>query len=213
MKGINRKNGVTTGLIITALIASIIIFVMLLYTEKKALATEEKSSVCVAMCEIPAGTDINAVTVKQYFEIRDMYVSVIPQNAITDFNLLIGKNTYINISPGMITTYEMFKKSDIGSSGMEEPVLLGFKVDDIYQVAGGILREGDRIDIYTVDDEGDAKLRWENIYIEDVFDSAGEELDKTDEGRAIRFNIYLEKDDVGKFYSNLESGNIRVVKK
>ena len=35
---------------------------------------------------------------------------------------------------------------------MTQPVVAGFKADDLYQVVGGVLRSGDRINIYQVNE-------------------------------------------------------------
>lgn len=36
---------------------------------------------------------------------------------------------------------------------MEDPVIAGCKADDLYQIVGGVLRAGDRINIYQVDEQ------------------------------------------------------------
>lgn len=207
-----KRSAISAGLVITAFLAAAIVYALLLYSEKKAMATEVKLKVCVAKCEVPAGTDINDVTATQYFELRDIYVSAVPENALISVGGAAGKTATYSISKGTVVTDGMFRESDLGSKWMEEPVLLGFKVDDIYQVAGGILRSGDMVHIYIIDDEGEAVLRWENVCIEDSFDSAGEILQQTQTGRATRFNIFFEKKDVEEFYTRLDSGAIRIVK-
>lgn len=212
MKNISKKSVMTSGLAITAFIAAAIVFALLLYTEKKVLATEEKISVCIAACEIPAGTDINDVTVKKYFEIKEVYVSAVPEDAMDTAKDLLDMTSVYSITEGTIITAGMFRDSYIGSRWMKEPVLLGFKVDDVYQVAGGILRTGDIVHIYIIDDTGIATLRWENVFIENAFDNTGNILEQIDEGRATRFNIFFEKEDVEEFYTSLDSGKIRIVK-
>lgn len=212
MKNLSKKAAYTTGLAVTAFIAASIVFALLLYTEKRALATEEKVSVCVAVSEVSVGMDINEVTVKQYFEMREVYASAVPENAVKRTDELIDKATVFSITEGTIVTESMFRESYIGSKWMKEPVLLGFKVDDVYQVACGILRTGDRVHIYIIDDTGVAKLRWENVYIEEAFNNTGEYLGQKDEGRATRFNVFFEKADVEEFYTSLDSGRIRIVK-
>lgn len=212
MKINNKKGAITSGLIFTAFVAAAIVFAILLYTERKLLASEPKVSVCVATVDIPAGMEINDVTAKQYFEIREIYESAVPKDAYDNLNFVTGKTGVFSIAKGTIVTEGMLEVTEVGSRGMENPVLLGFKVEDIFQAACGILRKGDRVHIYTVNDSGEASLRWENICIEDSFDNSGMRLNVTDEGKATRFNIFMEKNEVEEFYSCLNAGSIRIVK-
>ena len=96
---------------------------------------------------------------------------------------------------------------------IKDPVIAGFKAEDLYQVAGGVLRAGDRIHVYTVTDERETVLLWENVYVQGVFDQAGARIENGDTSTAAqRLNVYLAKEDVEAFYSGLASGMLRVVK-
>ena len=97
---------------------------------------------------------------------------------------------------------------------MKEPVAAGFKADDLYQVVTGTLRSGDYIHIYTVDPAtGDVYLTWDNIFIKEVFDSAGVLITAEDKTSAAqRVNILMEKENIEQFYSELAKGSLRVVK-
>lgn len=208
-----RKNGaVTYGLIITAFIAAALVYALLIYTEKKVTASEETFKVYCAKVDIPAGTKINAVNYAQYFEEKEIVASLVPEGSIGDYYALTEKTTIIEISKGTILAGGMFRQSDFGSIGMKEPVLLGLKADDIFQVAGGILRSGDWVHIYILDENEEAVLRWKNVCIENAFDGSGNELTAADAGKATRFNIYMEMNDVEEFYTLLDSGRIRIVK-
>ena len=97
---------------------------------------------------------------------------------------------------------------------MSEPVVAGFKAEDLYQVVSGTLRSGDRIHIYTVDlDTRSTYLVWENIFIREVFDGSGVMIGAEDKVTAAqRINIVMEKENVEQFYSELAAGSLRVVK-
>ena len=91
--------------------------------------------------------------------------------------------------------------------------MAGLKAEDLYQMAGGILRAGDRIHIYSVNKENIATLVWKNVYVQQVFDSAGGKISNDDAKTAVqRINVYLDSKEVAKFYSELAAGSLRVVK-
>lgn len=46
----------------------------------------------------------------------------------------------------------MFTAVNDITKDMTQPVVAGFKADDLYQVVGGVLRSGDRINIYQVNE-------------------------------------------------------------
>ena len=97
---------------------------------------------------------------------------------------------------------------------VSEPVVAGLRAEDLYQVVGGVLRAGDRIHIYRVDEEGKAVLAWENVYVQGVFDQSGTAISNEDRNTAAqRINVYLDKKVVEEFYSQLNAGALRIVKR
>ena len=91
-------------------------------------------------------------------------------------------------------------------------MIAGFKADDICQVAGGVLRAGDRVNIYSVREEGTV-LVWADVYVQQVFDAAGAMIGNEDGvSSAQRINVYLDETEVETFYSELARGSLQVVK-
>ena len=82
--------------------------------------------------------------------------------------------------------------------------------------SGGVLRAGDRIHIYCVEqeeEEQNGKLLWENVFVQQVFDRNGAAIGGDDGTTpAQRVNIYMEKERVADFYAALAQGSLRVVK-
>ena len=56
------------------------------------------------------------------------------------------------VDQGSIITTGMFTAVNDITKDMTQPVVAGFKADDLYQVVGGVLRSGDRINIYQVNE-------------------------------------------------------------
>ena len=215
MKNKEMKNkNILPGVIIFGIIASIIIYAVMLNAEKNILTEYEKGTIYVAAQEIPRGTIIQEDNYNVYFELKELDKKVIPATAISTPEELNGLIPYCKIDQGTLITTAMFESVNEVTKDMKEPVIAGFKADDLYQVVGGVLRSGDRIHIYDVEEEaGTAELIWSNIFVEQVFDSAGTSISSEDTATAAqRINVYLDKTEVEEFYAKLSSGALRVVK-
>lgn len=213
------KNRIWNGSILAAFLAAIGVFVFLLQTEKKVLAEYEKEQVCVVTAEIPRGEKITGETVTQYVAMVEIDKSMVPKTALKDREEIIGGVAVYGIEEGTVLTAGMLREEEEITKGMKEPVIAGFRAEDLYQVVGGVLRAGDRIHIYCVDrdkienEERNEKILWENVWVQQVFDQTGAAINGNDNTTsAQRINIYLDKTDVDGFYSALAQGSLRAVK-
>lgn len=215
-KKMDRKvlgSRVWTGSIIAALAAAIGIFAVMLQMEKKVLSEYERGGIYVASREIPKGERITSRNYRDYLCLKEADKGVIPATALEEPGQLEGLIARVPIAEGTLLTTGMFEEQQEILARMEEPVIAGFKADDLYQVAGGVLRAGDRIHIYTVSESGIAHLIWREIFVEQVFDSAGNAIGGGDSlSSAQRVNVYLDAGDVEQFYTELARGTLRVVK-
>jgi hypothetical protein len=209
----HKKRSLLPGAVITAFIAAAILFAILLHTEKEMLNDYEKAQILTVSQFIPKGKQLTSDNVNQFLTYVDMDAKLIPESALTleDVNGLI---TVAALDQGAIVTKSMFASLSDVTKGMKQPVIAGCRADDLYQMADGILRPGDRVDIYAIDEqEGSAVIRWEDIYVQQVFDATGNALSDTDTTTgAQRMNVYLESEDVEAFYAGLSSGTLRAVK-
>lgn len=201
------------GSIAAAFAASIAVFLVMLQMEKSVLSHYEKGVIYVASKAIPKGQTITEANKGEYLERTMLDVNSIPEAALSDISEIRELSAAYNIEKGVLLTRGMFLERDEITKGMREPVIAGFKAEDVYQVAGGILRAGDSIHVYHVDEEGKAKLKWSNVFVRQVFDGSGRNIPGSDtQSLAQRVNIYLEKSNVEAFYSDLKAGSLRVVK-
>lgn len=204
---------VWTGSILAALVVAITIFMVLLQLEKKALSEYEKGVVYVAATEIPKGVFITENNQNQYLKKVELDVKLIPKTALKSYEQLVGLVSASTIEEGVFVTEGMFERENIITKEMDEPVIAGFKAEDLYQVAGGVLRAGDRIHIYTVSESGIAGLIWEDVFIQQVFDSGGNVIAPGNiTSSAQRINVYFDAGDIERFYTELARGTLRVVK-
>lgn len=204
---------VWTGSIVAALVAAVAIFVVMLQLEKNVLSAYEKGQIYVAAGEIPKGAYITEQNMGEYLRLEEMDVKLIPATALQSYEQLEGLVSGMKIEAGTLLTIGMFDRENEIVKEMQEPVIAGFKAEDLYQVAGGVLRAGDRIHIYTVSESGQAGLIWEDVFVQQVFDSGGSTIKAGDENSsAQRINVYIDAADVERLYTELARGTLRVVK-
>lgn len=202
-----------SGGVLAALIAAVAVFIIMLQIERNMLTQGEKRAVLVTVKEIPKGQELQAADWEQYFGIQEADAGLIPESAVQSVENLDGKMAVYGIEPGTILTAGMLSEVNRIVENMEEPVIAGFKADDLYQVVGGVLRKGDRIHVYSETEEQRVKLVWEDVFIQAVFDQAGNQIANDDiTSAAQRINVYMDKSDVESFYSGLAAGTLRVVK-
>lgn len=208
-----KKPWFWNGSIAAALLAAIAVFAVMLQLEKNVLTKYEKGVIYVAAREIPEGQLVTAQNADTYFEQKMLDKSCIPETALYRQEQVEGLIAAAPIEKGVLLTEGMFESENQITAQMSEPVITGFKAEDLYQVVGGVLRSGDRIHIYRVTEEGEALLVWENLFVQEVFDQSGSKIANDDVvTSAQRINVYIDKKDVEKFYSELTSGTLRVAK-
>ena len=227
-----EKRRILPGLIIVSLLVAAVVYAVFLNAEKTALSDYEKGTVYVTTKPVPKGTMITA----DYITQKEVDKSLIPSGAVSNPEDLTDLISVYAVDQGSIITTGMFTAVNDTTKDMTQPVVAGFKADDLYQVVGGVLRSGDRINIYQVNDnanKGDtsqslantddnwtdassdtaASLVWGDVFVQEVFDSAGAVISTSDSTTpAQRVNIYMDNDNVAAFYAALAQGSLRVVK-
>ena len=209
-----KKRRLINGSMLAALVAAVAVFTVMLQIEKKALSTYEKAPIYVASRQIPKGQLITEENRETYFREIMLEKACIPETAICSVGQVSGLVAQVTVTEGAYLMEDMFEPMNKITAGMKEPVVAGLRADDLYQVVGGVLRAGDRIHIYRVDEEGKAELSWENVFVQNVFDQSGTVISNDDRITAAqRINVYLDKNDVEEFYSQLSAGTLRIVKR
>ena len=119
----------------------------------------------------------------------------------------------IIIPKGTMLSTTMFADTEHYVDKLHNPVVAGCKGEDLFQMVSGVLRKGDLVHIYTVDEENkQTYLLWENVPIYQVFDAAGNMIASTDSTTpAARVNLLLEKGRAEQFYNELNNGSLRLV--
>lgn len=201
-----------TGGIIAALLSAAAVFVVMVQMEKNVLTQYEKGTIYMAAAEIPKGELVTESNYARYFVQRQLDRGCIPPSAISSPEQIGGLVAKTDIEQGVLLTMGMFESVDEVLDSMEKPVIAGFKAEDLYQVVSGVLRCGDRVNIYSVKEE-EVTLVWQDIFVQQVFDASGTAIASGDTITAAqRINVYLNQEDVEQFYGELAAGSLRVVK-
>ena len=207
------RSKIWTGSIAAAFLAAVGVFAVMLQLERNLLEAYEKDWIYVVEKELPKGMELTEENIEDFLCLAEVDVKWIPETALRVPEELMGLVAKEKIEKGVPVTAGMFERPDHITEGMSQPVIAGFKAEDLYQVVGGVLRAGDRIHIYTVGEDGGARLIWSSVYVKQVFDGSGNKIKAGDStSPAQRMNIFLDAKDVEEFYSELARGSLRVVK-
>lgn len=208
----SRVSRLKTGGIIAAFLSAVAVFAVMVQMEKNILTQYEKGVIYMAATEIPGGEVITEDNYTKYFVMHQLDRTCIPASAISSPEQIDSLVAKTDIEQGVLLTEGMFEPMDEALRDMEHPVIAGFKAEDLYQVVSGVLRSGDRVNIYSVKEEG-VMLVWQDVFVQQVFDASGTAIANGDTiTSAQRINVYLNKEDVEQFYGELAAGSLRVVK-
>ena len=209
-----EKRHILPGVIMVAFIASMATFFLLLNMEKNALEAYEKVMVWTAKCELAKGLEMNESSVDEYFVQVEMDKNRVPDKMIENPQILVGKLTEVSIPRGTVLTEVLFSDEEKYRKGIHNPIIAGCKGDDLFQLVSGVLRKGDLVHIYMVNEElGETYMLWENIMVYQAFDTSGNVIASEDvETPAARVNLLLEEGYTEQFYNELNAGSLRLVK-
>lgn len=210
----DKRQRILPGVIFVAFLAALGTFFLLLNMEKNALSAYEKTNVWCAKKELPKGMEISKAGISEYFLQVEVDKNKVPDKSVLSVEELVGKQSEFEISKGTIVTNSMFTNEEQYVLGMEKPVLAGCKGEDLFQLVSGVLRKGDFVHIYTVNEEWkETYLLWENIMVYQVFDASGNVIAPEDVATpAARVNLLIEEGFAEQFYNELNNGSLRLVK-
>lgn len=212
-KAEEKKRNFWPGVILVAFIATLVTFLVMLQIEKNALSEYEKVTVWCTKNEMKKGTEITLQNWSQYFVQMEIDKSKVPGKWIVLPEEIVGQQTGISLPAGAVLFADMFVDVEKYVEQLHNPVVAGCKGEDLFQMVSGVLRKGDRVHIYTVDEElKQTYLLWENVPVYQVFDAAGNVIDSADSlTPAARVNLLLEKGRTEQFYNELNKGSLRLV--
>ena len=212
-KAEERKKNFWPGVILVAFVAAMVTFLIMLQVEKNALSEYEKVGVWCTVEELAKGTQITEKNWAEYFVQVEIDKSKVPEKMVILPEEIWEKEAQIAVPKGTIISSVMFGDMEDYVDEFHNPVVAGCKGEDLFQMVSGVLRKGDLVHIYAVDEELEQTyLLWENVPVYQVFDAAGNNIPTTDVTTpAARINLLLEKGRAEIFFNELNSGSLRLV--
>lgn len=205
-----NKSNVVGRLVVSLIITLMLIFA--LFIIKKSLSTkEEEYEVICSSQEIPENVVISDKNFTQYFTIKKVPVSILPQGCYRDKDLLNGLQVIATIPRNTIVTNVNFiKESDVLNT-MDNPVVMGVALNNSSDGLNGTLRPGDIVDIVFCETKKTITIR--NVYIVNAFDNSGVSIDVSNTSAiASKINVYIESDYVTSFAEHLKNCDVYISK-
>ena len=216
----NKNTGISSGKkgiamkLLGSFLVAVALFGVLVGVEKNLLSDYEKVSVVLCKIDVPKGTKITKENVSQYFYDYEVDIALVNDTCIKDKNEVI--DTVVEKS---LSAHEILRKDDCTNeaeiynkfSNPEEASITATNPGDI---VSGTIRRGDYVDIAVVNkDTLEYDLMLKKVYVLDAFTSTGEKVSGNAEGTAATMlTVVEEKDNLAKFYSARETGNVIVTK-
>ena len=210
-------------ILISAILACAVTVGVIKYQELALSKYESVGVVCVipSVKSLKEGTVINEETVKKYFSVEQRQKNTVSSNALMDMEKLIGKRTSIELYANDVITTAQFSDINEKLHEISDPVETSINATDLSQLVGGILREGDTIDISVIGDEGQLVYELRDVYVTKAFDSSGQIIDEnlneagdgtTSNENAMIINVIIEKSDEALLDQQLSNGVVRIAK-
>jgi hypothetical protein len=220
LKKKNKNTGISSGKkgvamkLLGSFLVAVALFGVLVGVEKNLLSDYEKVSVILCKTDVPKGTKITKENVSQYFYDYEVDIALVNDTCIKDKNEVI--DTVVEKS---LSAHEILRKDDCTKEAeiynrFSNPVEASITATNPGDIVSGTIRRGDYVDIAVVNkDTLEYDLILKKVYVVDAFTSTGEMVSENAEGTAATMlTVVEEKDNLAKFYSARETGNVIVTK-
>lgn len=215
-----RQHSQVNGrVLVYSFIVTLILYAVMLFIERTVIQSDEYTMVYVAQANIDENTMLTADNVGLYFAAEERRSDWLPDNCVTDMTQLLDMITVRSIRKNEIITGDLLSSQDGRIEGIDSPVEVSINASNLSQVVGGVLREGDRINIWSVtelNNNGVSVVEAEKIcdyaYVTRVFTAAGVQVKRNpqDEGSAMVVNIIIPGKKEEEFNVALEKGTLRI---
>ena len=216
----NKNTGISSGKkgiamkLLGSFLVAVALFGVLVGVEKNLLSDYEKVYVVLCKIDVPKGTKITKENVSQYFYDYEVDIALVNDTCIKDKNEVI--DTVVEKS---LSAHEILRKDDCTKEAeiynkFSNPVEASITATNPGDIVSGTIRRGDYVDIAVVNkDTLEYDLMLKKVYVVDAFTSTGEKVSENAEGTAATMlTVVEEKDNLAKFYSARETGNVIVTK-
>ena len=170
------------GKFITALVATIVVFIVLVVLETGITKKYESVQVVVAKHQIDMNTDVTADNIKTLFETVDYDATKLPDGVIKKDEIeskLVDTRTLSLIPSGqVVTTYDVMAFDVINdtiknAAESDELVEASFTVDSLWAGVAGHLQRGDVVNI-SIYDFSQPEIEEDGVYTYELTEDASE---------------------------------------
>lgn len=217
-----KKRETTIKLLIVSLALTVLVFTTLLIIQSNILDKEETAYVAVVAQDIDAGMKITEDNINDFIKIEERVINTLPELYITRENIRTLLNQFIekNYKVNEVITSDVLTYTRYEINTIENPVEVSFSVSQLYNAVGGILREGDRVNLYNTittsvygTQETISKPIMLNAYISKALTSSGAEVPTSDKStNATMFNIVISHEVEADFNIAIANGTLRLSK-
>ncbi len=202
-----------------SLIMTLVLYSAMIFVERRLLKTEEHVSVYVAKETVEKNTIVTMENIGELFSLEERRTDWLPDGSVSDAGQLLGMTVKYGYGRNEIVTIGGLSASDMRVEGIERPVEVSLDAGSLSQVVGGIIREGDRINIWSLskrNENGGSIMEAEKIcdyaYVTRVFTAAGVQVGQAgqDSAAATVVNIVIPESKEEEFNIALERGTLRV---
>lgn len=196
IKKIKNKKKITFSSVLfffISLILTLFVFVGLIIAENVLSEKAAYVDIVVASKDIPAGEVITSENVSKYFKVAQVDIINNTKDSLSDINSLVGKKAIVPVIEGEIVLLKDFTFLNEYTDNIKEPVQIGINIGSLADAAGGIIREGDLINIsvsykasMVEETEENSKFPYastfviENVYVDCAMDNNGEIIKPAD---------------------------------
>ena len=197
-----------------SIIVGLVVWGALLLAANSIINESKHIEVCIAKTDIPDGTKITMQNASEFIEIASIAENQIPNGYIDSIdaldNVFIGRDY---LAREIITSNTLSSEESM-TRHIINPIEVSVAVSSIDAAVGGILREGDYINIYSVNSSGissEVNIITKNAYVTKALDSNGMEVKRGDtQLKATVINLIIPMDIEERFNKELLAGTVRM---
>ena len=212
----NKNIGFNAKLVVICFILAVVLYAGLLILEHAIITEDDTNNVYVALNDVNPDTYITEDNFDEYFVLSERAVRTLPAGCITDKNNLTNHTVREYLAAGNVATDSILKSREAMVSDIKDGVIISFSVSNATKAVSGRVRPGDRVNVWTVNDTSNNKLKSEesvpiakNLYIIDTFDSSGVRIPVNDETSiATMFTVMIPSEIEDTFYEEIFNNEI-----
>lgn len=199
---------------IFSFLLAVLAYLGLISAEKSFLEDYEPEDIVRTKIKIEQNTEFTKENVGDFFYVDEVPAKVKIKNSVTAIEEVIGSVSSTTLEEGeLVLASRLVKKKDLLHK-IIHPVEVSIEADNLSQVVGGILRQGDLINISVLDHVTKSNVKvLEYVYVEKVFDTNGQRIEKShQQASAYVLNVIIDRSQLDRFNEIIAKGEVCISK-